>query len=148
MLGLAVRLVPWGMTFTSDGVRFRSDTDPYYHALRAQRTVAQWPHVPWTDDGMNAPYGAWIPWPPLFDFVIAALSRLFGATAATPEIVAKVAAWLALAVGVAILPLVAHSASASSAAGPGSMRRSSSPCSRPTSASALSAPRTSTAWSS
>ena len=107
LVGLAVRLVPYGMTFTSSGVLFRSDTDPYYHALRAQRIVADWPHVPWTDVRMNFPYGAWIPWPPLFDFVIAGMSHLFGATAGTPELVAKVAAWLAIVIGVALLPVVA-----------------------------------------
>jgi len=107
LLGLVVRLVPWSMTFTPGGVRFRSDTDPYYHALRAQRTVAAWPRAPWTDAGMNFPDGAQIPWPPLFDVAIAGLAKAFGATAGTPEIVAKVAAWFALAVGVALLPLVA-----------------------------------------
>jgi asparagine N-glycosylation enzyme membrane subunit Stt3 len=107
LLGLAARLVPWSMTFTDHGVRFRSDTDPYYHALRAQRTVAQWPRVPWTDPDMNFPDGARIPWPPLFDFTIAALARAAGATAATPERVAQVAAVLALVLGVALLPLVA-----------------------------------------
>jgi asparagine N-glycosylation enzyme membrane subunit Stt3 len=107
LVGLAVRLLPYGLTFTDSGVRFRSDTDPYYHALRAQRIVADWPYVPWSDSRMNFPYGARIPWPPLFDVVIAGLSHLIGATAATPELVAKVAAWLALVVGVALLPLVA-----------------------------------------
>jgi asparagine N-glycosylation enzyme membrane subunit Stt3 len=107
LIGLAARLVPWSMTFTTQGVRFRSDTDPYYHALRAERAVAQWPRVPWTDPSMNFPYGARIPWPPLFDFTIAALSKVAGATAATPERVAQVAALLALAIGVALLPLVA-----------------------------------------
>jgi len=107
LVGVAVRLIPFNMTFTSSGVLFRSDTDPYYHALRAQRIVADWPHVPWTDARMNFPYGAKIPWPPLFDFVIAGVSRLLGATAATPELVAKVAAWLALVVGIALLPVVA-----------------------------------------
>ncbi len=107
LVGLATRMVPWSMTFTAQGVRFRSDTDPYYHALRAQRIAANWPRVPWTDPSMNFPYGARIPWPPLFDFTIAALAKAAGATAADPERVARVAAWLALAIGVALLPLVA-----------------------------------------
>jgi len=108
LVGLGTRLVPWTMTFTDQGVRFRSDTDPYYHALRAQRTVTRWPRVPWTDPDMNFPYGASIPWPPLFDFAIAALARAAGATAAAPERVARAAALLALAIGVALLPLVAR----------------------------------------
>lgn len=107
LLGLVVRLVPWSMTFTSSGVRFRSDTDPYYHALRAQRTVTHWPELPWTDAGMNFPYGARIPWPPLFDATIAAVSRVFGAASEASEVVAKVAAGLAVVIGVALLPLVA-----------------------------------------
>jgi len=107
LVGLAVRLVPWSMTFTPEGVLFRSDTDPYYHALRAQRALAGWPRVAWTDPNMNFPYGAEIPWPPLFDFVIAALAKAAGATAADPQRVAGVAALLALVLGVALLPLVA-----------------------------------------
>lgn len=105
LVGLAVRLVPWSMTFTPQGVLFRSDTDPYYHVLRAQRIVRDWPRVPWTDARMNFPYGAEVPWPPFFDFTIAALAKVFGSTG--PEGVATAAAWLALAFGVVLLPLVA-----------------------------------------
>lgn len=103
LVGLAARLVPWSMTFTPNGVLFRSDTDPYYHVLRAQRILERWPQVPWTDPNMNYPYGAEIPWPPLFDFVIAGLAKVVG-----PANLGAVAAWLALVVGVALLPLVAR----------------------------------------
>ncbi len=106
-LAILIRLVPWGMTFTSEGVRFRSDTDPYYHALRAQRTLAHWPRPPWVDGQMNYPYGAEIPWPPLFDFVIAAAARIAGATGSETREVAATAALLAPVIGVALLPLVA-----------------------------------------
>src|SRR5512135_1790842 len=103
LVGTAARLVPWRMTFTPTGVLFRSDTDPYYHVLRAQRILCHWPRVPWTDANMNFPYGAEIPWPPLFDFLIAALAK-----AAGPERLPAIAAWLALVIGVALLPLVAR----------------------------------------
>jgi asparagine N-glycosylation enzyme membrane subunit Stt3 len=106
LVGLAARLVPWSATFAPSGVRFRTDTDPYYHALRAQRTVADWPRVPWSDAHLSFPYGAEIPWPPLFDFVIGASARAAGATAETPELVARAAALLALLLGVALLPVV------------------------------------------
>lgn len=107
LLGLAVRLVPWGMTFTPEGVRFRSDSDPYYHALRAGRTLGHFPDVPWTDPAMNFPYGAEIPWPPLFDFAVAAGAKILGVHPGDPEGVARVAAIFVLLIGVALLPLVA-----------------------------------------
>lgn len=102
LVGLTARLVPWNMTFTPNGVLFRSDTDPYYHVLRAERILSGWPRVPWTDPNMNFPYGAEIPWPPLFDIVIAALAKMVG-----PARLAALAAWVPLVIGVALLPLVA-----------------------------------------
>jgi asparagine N-glycosylation enzyme membrane subunit Stt3 len=56
---------------------------------------------------MNFPHGAEIPWPALFDFSIAGVAKAAGVTAGDREGVARVAALLALVVGVALLPLVA-----------------------------------------
>ena len=70
-VALAVRLVPWPQVFTAGGVALMADGDTYYHALRAERLARDWPHVPWTDPGMNFPLGAAIPWPPLLDQVVA-----------------------------------------------------------------------------
>src|SRR5512147_859319 len=76
--GRAVRLLPWARVFTADGVLLMADGDKYYHALRAERLAADWPHVPWFDPWMNYPDGAEIPWPPLLDQGIATASVLTG----------------------------------------------------------------------
>jgi asparagine N-glycosylation enzyme membrane subunit Stt3 len=90
VLALVVRLLPWSQVFTSDGVLLMADGDTYYHALRAERIARAWPHVPWTDPGMNYPLGAAIPWPPLLDQIIATIAVVTGAP--TPDHVAGVAA--------------------------------------------------------
>lgn len=106
-VGVWARTVPWGMTFTAEGVRFRTDTDPYYHALRARQTLADWPRPPWADAAMNFPYGGEIPWPPLFDLAISSAAKLLGLPAADTEGIARAASLLALVIGAAVLPLVA-----------------------------------------
>ena len=61
-VGLVIRLAPWQSVFTPDGIRFFT-IDPYYHVLRAQRIVQDYPRVPWVDPMMNYPEGAPIIWP-------------------------------------------------------------------------------------
>lgn len=108
VVGLTARLTPWASTFTADGVRFRNDSDPYYHALRAQRIVEDWPRVPWTDPRLNFPDGAAIPWPPLFDTLIAAAAKLGDPHGADRERVARAAALVPLPIGIALLPITAY----------------------------------------
>jgi asparagine N-glycosylation enzyme membrane subunit Stt3 len=86
----AARFATWSRTFTPDGVILAADGDTWYHALRAERIAADWPRVPWTDPGMNHPYGAEIPWPPLLDQAIASAAVATGGAA--PDHVAAVAA--------------------------------------------------------
>ena len=89
-LAAVARVAPWSRTFTPDGVVLAADGDTWYHALRAERIAAGWPRVPWTDPGMNHPYGAEIPWPPLLDQAIATAAIATGSP--TPDHVAGVAA--------------------------------------------------------
>lgn len=55
--------------------------DAYYHLVRAFETMRNFPWVPLSDPGMNHPYGAPVIWPPLFDFLLAAV----GIAAGGPE---------------------------------------------------------------
>jgi dolichyl-diphosphooligosaccharide--protein glycosyltransferase len=95
LAAVVVRLAGWSEVFAPDGVRLATDGDTYYHALRAERVARDWPHVPWRDGGMNYPYGAEIPWPPLLDQVTAGIARAGGASP-DGERVAAVAAILPL----------------------------------------------------
>jgi len=82
-----------------------ADGDTYYHALRAERIARDWPHVPWTDPGMNHPEGAAIPWPALLDQVIATAAVFTGP--ATPDHVARVAAIVPVVAGVLLVLVTA-----------------------------------------
>lgn len=100
-----MRLLPWPQVFTPDGVLLMADGDAYYHALRAERIAQDWPHVPWTDPGMNFPLGAAIPWPPLLDQVIATAAVVAGAP--TPDHVAGVAALIPPIAGTLLVAVTA-----------------------------------------
>ena len=104
-LALGVRLLPWPQVFTPDGVLLMADGDTYYHALRSERIAQDWPHVPWTDPGMNFPLGAAIPWPPLLDQVIATAAVVTGAP--TPDHVAGVAALIPPIAGTLLVAVTA-----------------------------------------
>jgi len=104
VVAAAVRLATWREVFTPDGVRFVGDSDTYYHVLRAHRIVEAFPHASRFDPGLDYPLGAKIPWPPLFDYLIATPALLLGGSRAAVE---HVAAILPLLLGVAsVLQLV------------------------------------------
>jgi dolichyl-diphosphooligosaccharide--protein glycosyltransferase len=98
-VGVLVRLLPYPTFFTPGGVLLAADGDTYYHALRAERIARAWPRVPWVDPGMNHPYGAEVPWPPLLDEIVATGAVLTGP--ATSDHVAAVAALVPVVLGVA-----------------------------------------------
>jgi dolichyl-diphosphooligosaccharide--protein glycosyltransferase len=99
LVAVAVRLLPWPQVFTSEGVRFLADGDPYHHVLRAQ-ALAAGGRVPWRDEGLNYPLGAEVPWPPLFDAVLAAAAWLLGAGRPTASLVEMVSAVVPVILGV------------------------------------------------
>lgn len=91
-LAAAVRLSPSPHVFRDGGVTFLADGDPWYHVLRA-REIAATGRVAWHDPGLNYPVGAEVPWPPLFDLLLAGTGWLAGGgrpAAATIEAVAAV----------------------------------------------------------
>ncbi len=94
LLACAVRLVVWPEVFTPSGVRFSVDSDTLYHVLRAERILHQAPGAPWTDPAIDYPRGARILWPPGFDAVLAAATRVTSGVDATREDLERVAAWL------------------------------------------------------
>ena len=80
------------------GVVLLAMDDAQYHARRAAHTAEHFPEVLWFDPFLNYPSGAFVPWPPLYDFGLGALGRLFGDLDA-------VLAWapVVMAVGTALL---------------------------------------------
>jgi dolichyl-diphosphooligosaccharide--protein glycosyltransferase len=105
-LALSARLAPWPTVFSNDGVLLKG-TDSYYHALRAERTVRDYPRPPWFDPWLNYPQGAPILWPPLFDQFIATGAWLMGGREASRQAVATTAALVPPALGVLTIALLA-----------------------------------------
>jgi dolichyl-diphosphooligosaccharide--protein glycosyltransferase len=110
-LGTALRLAPWPFVFRGDGVRFLMDGDPYYHVLRAQE-LARSGSVPWHDGALNFPIGADVPWPPLYDAVLAVAGWVAGGGEATEDSVESAAAFVPVLLGAAGIVAVALLASA------------------------------------
>jgi asparagine N-glycosylation enzyme membrane subunit Stt3 len=70
-LGLAVRLATWPWVFGGDEPHFVGDGDPLYQVLQAERLLDQGLASVWRDPGLNHPFGAEVPWPPLFAALLA-----------------------------------------------------------------------------
>jgi asparagine N-glycosylation enzyme membrane subunit Stt3 len=107
-LALAVRLAPWGDVFTPAGVSPVGDSDPHYHVLRAARWLAGAPGAPWRDAWLAWPSGADVPWPPLFDALIALPARAVFGPSPSRDQVATVAVLLPVLLGVALVLLLAR----------------------------------------
>ena len=73
-LALAVRVIDWPSVLTDDGVLF-VDGDAYYHMWRIWHAVTHFPSVLAEDGFLNFPHGGEVPWPPGFDWSVAALIR-------------------------------------------------------------------------
>lgn len=87
-VGLLLRSVDIAHVFPYDGsVRLGVD-DSWFHARRALYSFVHFPHVLQFDWYLNYPRGAGAPCPPLFDWAIAAVARLFGHAPHTLEVVA------------------------------------------------------------
>lgn len=105
-LAVALRLVGLDRVDPADPAAQPFDGDCQYHRLRAEQIAAHYPHVAWNDPELGDG-GTDIPWPPLFDEVIATTARVAAAgRAPTPEGVARAAAWVPVVLGVATVPLV------------------------------------------
>ncbi|HET9553647.1 MAG TPA: STT3 domain-containing protein [Anaeromyxobacteraceae bacterium] len=106
--GAALRLLPAGEVFTAHGVELSGDDDPAYHVLRAERMLAGAPGAPWRDPGLDYPHGADVPWPPLFDAILAASGKVAALGGViTRERLASGAAVVPVLLALLTLPLVA-----------------------------------------
>ncbi|HEX9241766.1 MAG TPA: hypothetical protein VF875_04935 [Anaeromyxobacter sp.] len=106
-LALTTRLAGWGDVYGHGRPLLVGDWDPHYHVLRAQRWLHGEPGAPWRDPELNWPHGAAIPWPPLFDFTIAAIGRAAHGADVSREEIAGAAAPLPVVLGLALVLLVA-----------------------------------------
>ena len=75
---VALRAVYLRETFGSDGTVAFTDPDGLYHARRALYSFAQFPSVLFFDPYLNHPHGSPVPWPPLYDWLLAAAARALG----------------------------------------------------------------------
>ncbi len=103
----ALRAWPAREVFTAHGVQLTGDDDAAYHVLQAERILRGAPGAPWFDPGLNYPAGARVPWPPLFDMIIAGTARM---TTMSPEVprntVAAVASVIPIVIALATIPIV------------------------------------------
>lgn len=112
VVGAALRCLAWSQVFTPAGVRFLFDADTHYHVLRAERILLGAPGAPWFDSNLTYPSGATVPWPPLFDELIAWSARWITGPSVTRESVEAVAAVMPVVLGSLTVPIVALAAAA------------------------------------
>jgi dolichyl-diphosphooligosaccharide--protein glycosyltransferase len=98
--------VPAQDVFRGQDVRLVGDGDAVYHLVLARRTAAEWPRAAWTDPGLDYPFGARIPWPPLFDELIATVAVVTPGGAGARH-VAVVAAMVPLVLALVTVPVLA-----------------------------------------
>jgi hypothetical protein len=81
LLALLLRVGTAPEVFGSDPVQrdrvVLDGTDGYYHLRRASLTLAHWPRVPQRDAFLAPPIGGRISWPPLFDWTLAGLAKVY-----------------------------------------------------------------------
>lgn len=89
VFSLGVRALGFEHVFTDEGVVF-APADATYHMRRAFYTFVNFPSPLLRDNYLNFPGGVNVPWPPLFDFLVAGTARLFAEDQAGFE---RVGAW-------------------------------------------------------
>lgn len=110
-----VRLLTWNHASPTDPARNVFDGDCHYHRLRAEQIVRDFPRVQWRDPDLGG--GIDIPWPPLFDEIIALAAMGIGGGQPSRADVGLAAAWTPVVIGAATIPLAGWLASL--LAGPG-----------------------------
>lgn len=88
-LALTARCLNAPVVFV-DGEVYFAMWDGSYHARRALYSFLEFPRILWFDPYIAYPDGASVPMPPLYDWTLAAVARLFGDDVPTFE---RVAAW-------------------------------------------------------
>ena len=77
-LALGLRALHYAQVFPGDGSVDLMIADSAYHARRALFSFVNFPSVLVFDSYMAFPDGARVPMPPLYDWSLAAVARLFG----------------------------------------------------------------------
>lgn len=104
-VAMVVRSVGLDLVFLDDGDVVFTLGDALYHAHRARFSLANFPDFLTFDSCLNHPHGSSVPYPPLFDLLVAGVARALGGSHATFE---RVAAWLPALLGsLAVLPTFA-----------------------------------------
>jgi len=120
-IAFAVRSLPWRSVFVGNHVLLFPD-DPPYQVRRALMTLVVWPRVPSYDPFVNFPFGGTLVWPPGLSWLLAALSRLFGARSPADQlIVERVAVLLPPIVGALTVGVVFVSSKTAIGRGPAAL---------------------------
>jgi asparagine N-glycosylation enzyme membrane subunit Stt3 len=90
------RSIGYELAFLDDGAFVYGSPDAFYHARRAFYTFSNFPSFLIRDPCINYPDGAVITHPPLYDWLIAAITRSFGSDVATFH---RVTAWIPVFLG-------------------------------------------------
>ncbi len=85
LLAFALRAFAFPLVFPGDGEVIFAVGDAYYHARRALFSFENFPSVLIFDRYINYPDGAHVPFPPLYDFLLAATARARGSGLAAFE---------------------------------------------------------------
>ena len=105
LAALAIRALGFPRVFPGGGLVLLDLSDSSYHARRALYSFANFPAVLWFDAYIAYPDGAPVPMPPLYDWLLGGVARLFGRSTAVFE---HVAAWASVLPSVAtLLPVYA-----------------------------------------
>ncbi len=91
VLALAVRLAGFEKVFVGGGDVVLVAGDPWYHLRLARYAFDHFPGFLSFDPYLNHPHGAFVPWPPLFDLLLAGSARLLGASEAGLQVLAALA---------------------------------------------------------
>jgi len=92
-VAFALRALPFPTVFSERGLLPGTLADEFYHLRRIVYSAVHFPQVLSFDPYVSFPHGGAIPWPPGFDWAVAALARgLVGAD--DPAAVETVAAWV------------------------------------------------------
>ncbi len=69
--------VPYDQVFVDGAVWFKG-VDPWYHMRLVENLIAHFPHWSFFDPYTFYPHGTAIPWPPLYDMLIAGIALIVG----------------------------------------------------------------------
>ncbi|MDP6979907.1 MAG: glycosyltransferase family 39 protein [Myxococcota bacterium] len=102
LFALFIRALGFEQVFTEEGAAF-APADATYHMRRAFYTFANFPETLLHDPLLNFPGGVNVPWPPLFDWIVGGVAKLFASDQAGFE---RVGAWASSVFGaLTVIPI-------------------------------------------